>query len=58
MQRNDGRLTPAWAAASHVVTIVPADDVMARSHLRGIRSRAEHLHDHVRDDPAEPGMVA
>lgn len=43
VQRNNGRLTPAWAAAAYLATIVPADLVMARSHLRGIRDRAEAL---------------
>jgi hypothetical protein len=41
LQRNNGRLTPAWAAAVYLATIVPADFVMARSHLRGIARRAE-----------------
>lgn len=41
LQRNNGRLTPAWAGLAYVATIVPADFVMARSHLRGIRQRAE-----------------
>jgi hypothetical protein len=41
LQRNNGRMTPAWAAALYLATIVPADFVMARSHLRGIKERAE-----------------
>ena len=41
LQRNNGRLTPAWAAALYIATVVPADFVMARSHLRGIKRRVE-----------------
>jgi hypothetical protein len=41
LQRNNGRLTPAWAAAIYLATIVPADFLMARSHLRGIAQRVE-----------------
>lgn len=41
LQRNNGRLRPPWAAALYLATIVPADFVMARSHLRGVKQRAE-----------------
>jgi hypothetical protein len=41
LQRNNGRMSPPWAAAIYIATIVPADFIMARSHLRGIRQRAE-----------------
>lgn len=41
LQRNNGRLTPSWAAALYLATIVPADFVMARSHLLGLKARAE-----------------
>jgi hypothetical protein len=41
LQRNNGRLTPAWAAALYIAAIVPADFVMARGHLRGIKQRVE-----------------
>jgi hypothetical protein len=41
LQRNNGRLTPAWAMALYRATIVPADFLMARSHLLGIKRRVE-----------------
>jgi hypothetical protein len=40
--RMRGRCGPWWLRALFVGAIVPADFVMARSMLRGIRSRAEH----------------
>lgn len=43
VQRNNGQLTPAWAAALYVATIVPADFLMARSHLLAVRRLAEQL---------------
>lgn len=36
-----GRMKPSWFAALYVATIVPADFVMARGMLRGLKSRAE-----------------
>jgi hypothetical protein len=36
-----GRMSPWWFAALYVATIVPADFVMARGMLRGLRARAE-----------------
>jgi hypothetical protein len=36
-----GRMTPWWFAALYVTTIVPADFVMARGMLRGLKVRAE-----------------
>lgn len=41
VQRNNGRLTPGWLHMAYHATIVPADFVMARSHLRGIKRRVE-----------------
>jgi hypothetical protein len=41
LQRNNGRLTPSWAMALYRATIVPADFLMARSHLLGIKRRVE-----------------
>jgi len=36
-----GRMAPPWVTAVYVATIVPADYVMARGMLRGIKRRAE-----------------
>jgi hypothetical protein len=36
-----GRMSPRWFAALYVATIVPADFVMARGMLRGLKTRAE-----------------
>ena len=41
MQRNRMRLHPWWFERAFLGTIVPADFVMARSHLRGLQRRAE-----------------
>jgi hypothetical protein len=37
IQRNRMRLEPAWFERAFLATIVPADFIMARSHLRGLR---------------------
>jgi hypothetical protein len=42
VQRNNLRLTPAWLYLAYRATMVPSDFVMARSHLLGLRRRAEH----------------
>jgi hypothetical protein len=34
-------MSPRWFAALYVATIVPADFVMARGMLRGLRDRAQ-----------------
>lgn len=39
VQRNNLRLTPRWLHLAYVATIVPADFVMARSHLLGLTLR-------------------
>ena len=54
-QRSDGRTRfivrsrvragPAWVAALYVLLVVPADFVMARQMLRGLRFRAEAVDD-------------
>ena len=36
-----GRMSPRWFAALYVATIVPADLIMARGMLRGLKQRAE-----------------
>lgn len=36
-----GRMAPAWFALLYLATIVPADSVMARGMLRGLKRRAE-----------------
>jgi hypothetical protein len=36
-----GRMAPRWFAALYVAMIIPADFVMARGMLRGLRNRAE-----------------
>jgi hypothetical protein len=41
IQRNRIRLEPAWSERAFLATIVPADFIMARSHLRGLRGRAQ-----------------
>ena len=41
VQRNRLRLDPAWFERAFLATIVPADFIMARSHLRGLRRRAQ-----------------
>jgi hypothetical protein len=41
VQRNRMRLEPGWFERAFLATIVPADFVMARSHLRGLRDRVE-----------------
>jgi hypothetical protein len=41
IQRSRMRLDPWWFERAFLATIVPADFVMARSHLRGLRGRVE-----------------
>jgi hypothetical protein len=41
IQRNRTRLDPVWFERAFLATVVPADFVMARSHLRGLQGRAE-----------------
>jgi hypothetical protein len=41
IQRNRMRLDPRWFERAFLATIVPADFVMARSHLRGLQRRTE-----------------
>jgi hypothetical protein len=41
IQRNRMRLDPWWFERAFLATIVPADFIMARSHLRGLQARAE-----------------
>ena len=41
IQRNRMRLEPAWFERAFLATIIPADFIMARSHLRGLRGRVE-----------------
>jgi hypothetical protein len=41
VQRNRMRLHPWWFERAFLATIVPADFVMARSHLRGLQRRVE-----------------
>jgi hypothetical protein len=41
MQRNRMRLEPTWFERAFLATIVPADLIMARSHLQGLQRRAE-----------------
>jgi hypothetical protein len=38
-----GRMSPRWLTVLYVATIVPADFVMARGMLRGIKSRVERV---------------
>jgi hypothetical protein len=41
IQRNRMRLNPAWFERAFLATIVPADFIMARSHLQRLQRRAE-----------------
>jgi hypothetical protein len=41
IQHNRMRLEPAWFERAFLATIIPADFVMAHSHLRGLRRRAQ-----------------
>jgi hypothetical protein len=41
IQRNRMRLDPAWFERAFLATIIPADFIMARSHLRGLQRRVE-----------------
>jgi hypothetical protein len=41
IQRNRMRLRPVWFERAFLATIVPADFIMARSHLQGLQRRAE-----------------
>jgi hypothetical protein len=41
IQRNRMRLQPAWFERAFLAAIVPADFIMARSHLQGLQRRAE-----------------
>jgi hypothetical protein len=41
IQRNRMRLEPAWFQRAFLATIIPADFIMARSHLRGLQRRVE-----------------
>jgi hypothetical protein len=41
IQRNRMRLEPAWFERAFLAAIVPADFIMARSHLRGLRRRVQ-----------------
>ena len=41
IQRNRMRLQPVWFERAFLAAIVPADFVMARSHLRGMQRRAQ-----------------
>jgi hypothetical protein len=35
------RLQPVWFERAFLATIIPADFIMARSHLRGLQRRVE-----------------
>jgi hypothetical protein len=39
--RSRGRAGPAWVAAAYLLVIIPADFVMSRQMLRGVKARAE-----------------
>ncbi len=41
VQRNNLQLAPVWLDRAYRAAMVPADFVMARSHLRGLRRRVE-----------------
>jgi hypothetical protein len=55
IQRNRMRLDPPWFERAFLDTIVPADFVMARSHLRGLQRRAEAST--AQPIPAQPGEI-
>jgi hypothetical protein len=54
VQRNRMRLEPAWFERAFLATIVPADFVMARSHLRGLQRRTEAPAQPTVPEPAKP----
>lgn len=39
--RSRGRAGPAWVAAAYLLAIIPADFVMSRQMLHGVKTRAE-----------------
>ena len=39
--RSRGRAGPAWVAATYLLVIIPADFVMSRQMLHGVKARAE-----------------
>jgi hypothetical protein len=41
IQRNRMRLDPAWFERAFMATIIPADFIMTRSHLRGLQRWVE-----------------
>jgi hypothetical protein len=41
IQRNRMRLRPVWFERAFLATIIPADFIMARSHLQGLQRRAQ-----------------
>ena len=43
--RSRVRVGPWWVAAGYLLGVVPADFVMSRQMLRGVKARAQHLRD-------------
>jgi hypothetical protein len=50
--RSRGRAGPWWVAATYLLAVIPADFIMSRQMLRGVKARAE------RAMPAEPEPAA
>jgi DNA-binding transcriptional LysR family regulator len=48
--RSRGRAGPAWVAAGYLLAIIPADFVMSRQMLRGVKTRAQRP-----QHPGRPG---
>ena len=58
IQRNRMCLEPAWFERAFLATIVPADFIMARSHLRGLQVRAEGTAAEATTDQAQQPLPA
>jgi hypothetical protein len=58
LQRNRMRLRPGWFERAFLATIVPADFIMARSHLQGLQRRAQASAAQVITDRAPETLTA
>ena len=58
IQRNRMRLRPVWFERAFLATIVPADFIMARSHLQGLQHRAQASAAQVITDRAPETLAA
>jgi hypothetical protein len=58
VQRNRMRLHPRWLERAFLATIVPADFLMARSHLRGLQHRAQASTAEATTDRAQEALAS